>query len=48
MGRTTYCATDGSAKTVDYNGGIYQIQYSGVNPVIYRMWADTTTSTPGG
>lgn len=48
-GMVTYCATDGSAKTVDYNGGIYQTQYSGTTPVIYRLWDDTTTGTsPSG
>jgi len=36
-GKSIFCATDGSAKTVDINN-MYQIKHSGVNPVIYRLW----------
>ena len=42
QGRTTYCATDGHAQQVDYFGGVYQIKTSSNNPVVFRLWADST------
>jgi len=44
QGQVTYCAMDGSAKTVAV-GSIYQTQASGTNPVIYRMYIDGTNNS---
>jgi prepilin-type N-terminal cleavage/methylation domain-containing protein len=42
-GKTSYCATDGSAHTVDYNA-LYQVKFSGTTPVIWHMWVGSTSS----
>jgi prepilin-type N-terminal cleavage/methylation domain-containing protein len=41
-GMTSYCATDGSAKSVDLMGRLYATALSGTNTVVYRLWADST------
>jgi len=43
-GQVTYAAADGSAKTVAL-GAIYQVQPSGTNPVIYKMYIDGTNNS---
>jgi prepilin-type N-terminal cleavage/methylation domain-containing protein len=43
-GQVTFCACDGSAKTVAI-GNAYQTQVSGTNPVIYRMYVDGTNNS---
>lgn len=44
QGQITFCAADGSAKTVAV-GNAYQTQVSGTNPVIYRMYIDGTNNS---
>lgn len=41
-GSTTYVATDGSAKTSDLKGKVYETKYSGETPVLYRMYVGST------
>ncbi|HWD38853.1 MAG TPA: prepilin-type N-terminal cleavage/methylation domain-containing protein, partial [Fimbriimonas sp.] len=41
QGMTTYCATDGSAKTVAYSK-MFGTATSGGNPVVYRLWVNST------